>query len=137
MNRVIQQISFHEDGIDKRGDLEITDSHLVFKSGFSDRLKIGYSSIRNCKQDDNQRLISQLEIMTKTFRKLTVNFPPGQVTTVINKIQKSKSAQQVIDLPAFKNKNPSSPEEWELFSLKKEYSLLGVPNNEWKLTVRS
>ena len=71
----------------------------------------------------------------KTFRKLTVNFPPGQVTTVINKIQKSKSAQQVTDLPAFKTPTPSKPEEWDRFTLKKEYSLLGVPNSEWKLTV--
>ena len=65
MSRTISQISFHEDGIDKKGDLEITDSHLVFKSGYSDRLKIGYSSIRNCSQDENQRLKSQLDIVTK------------------------------------------------------------------------
>ena len=75
--------------------------------------------------------------MTKTFRKLTINFSPGQVTTVVNKIERLKSAQTVKDLPAFQLGSEPTEEEWDFFSLKKEYEYMGVPNNEWKLTVTS
>ena len=91
--------------------------------------------IREYRQSDQQKLKSQLEILTKTFRKLTINFSPGQVTTVVNKIERLKSAQTVKDLPAFQLGSEPSEEEWDFFSLKKEYEYMGVPNNEWKLTV--
>ena len=91
--------------------------------------------IREYRQSDQQKLKSQLEILTKTFRKLTINFSPGQVTTVVNKIERLKSAQTVKDLPAFQLGSEPTEEEWDFFSLKKEYEYMGVPNNEWKLTV--
>ena len=65
---------------------------------------------------------------------MTVNFSPGQVTTVVNRINREKSAQTVRDLPAFKKSIPSSAEEWSKFNLKDEYAKMGVPNGEWKLT---
>ena len=43
---VLSPIRFHEDGIDKNGELEITENHLVFKSGFSDKTKLAYKNIR-------------------------------------------------------------------------------------------
>jgi len=131
---VLSPIRFHEDGIDKNGELEITENHLVFKSGFSDKTKLAYKNIREYRQSDQQKLKSQLEILTKTFRKLTINFSPGQVTTVVNKIERLKSAQTVKDLPAFQVQSEPTEEEWDFFSLKKEYEYMGVPNNEWKLT---
>ena len=91
--------------------------------------------VREYRQSDQQKLKSQLEILTKTFRKLTINFSPGQVTTVVNKIERLKSAQTVKDLPAFQLGFEPSEEEWDFFSLKKEYEYMGVPNDEWKLTV--
>ena len=93
--------------------------------------------VREYRQSDQQKLKSQLEILTKTFRKLTINFSPGQVTTVVNKIERLKSAQTVKDLPAFQLGSEPTEEEWDFFSLKKEYEYMGVPNNEWKLTVTS
>ena len=42
---VLSPIRFHEDGIDKNGELEITENHLVFKSGFSDKTKLAYKNI--------------------------------------------------------------------------------------------
>ena len=54
----IAPISFHEDGIDKRGELDLTESHLVFKSGFQDRLNLAYSNIREYRQSEAQDRIS-------------------------------------------------------------------------------
>ena len=65
---------------------------------------------------------------------MTVNFSPGQVTTVVNRINREKSAQTVRDLPAFKKNVTPSAEEWSKFNLKDEYAKMGVPNSEWKLT---
>ena len=96
--------------------------------------KIKFPS-REYRQTDQQRLKSQLEILTKTFRKVTINFSPGQVTTVVNKIERLKSAQTVKDLPAFQVQSEPTEEEWDYFNLKKEYEYMGVPNNEWKITV--
>ena len=105
-----------------------------FYSVFVSRQKFKFP-YREYRQSDQQKLKSQLEILTKTFRKLTINFSPGQVTTVVNKIERLKSAQTVKDLPAFQLGSEPSEEEWDFFSLKKEYEYMGVPNNEWKLTV--
>merc|ERR1711892_18753 len=127
-------ITFHEDGIDKRGELDLTESSLVFKSGFQDRLNLAYSNIREYRQSEAQKLKCQLEIITKTFRKLTVNFGPGQVTTVVNRINREKTAPTVRDLPCFKRGVASSETEWAAFNLKEEYAKMGVPNQEWKLT---
>ena len=55
----IAPISFHEDGIDKRGELDLTESHLVFKSGFQDRLNLAYSNIREYRQSEAQGRISR------------------------------------------------------------------------------
>ena len=57
------------------------------------------------------------------------------MTTVVNKIERLKSAQTVKDLPAFQLGSEPTEEEWDFFSLKKEYEYMGVPNSEWKLTV--
>ena len=39
-------------------------------------------------------------------------------------------------LPAFKLQQPIDKEEWNMFTLEKEYEKLGVPNANWKFTVR-
>ena len=39
-------------------------------------------------------------------------------------------------LPAFKVQQPIDKEEWNMFTLEKEYEKLGVPNANWKFTVR-
>ena len=71
----------------------------------------------------------------QTFRKLTVDFSPGQISTVMNKIASARIAPTLTSLPAFKVGESIDQAQWETFSLQKEYELLGVPNADWKFTV--
>lgn len=56
------------------------------------------------------------------------------MTTVVNRINREKTAPTVRDLPCFKRGVASSETEWAAFNLKEEYAKMGVPNQEWKLT---
>jgi len=134
MSQVIAPINFYEDGTRKDGQLEITQTQLVFKSGMFDKTTLAYPIIKQCYQDDAQKIKSQLDIITKTFRKLTVDFSPGQINTVINKISSARVSPTLKSLPAFKVQQPIDKEEWNMFTLEKEYEKLGVPNANWKFT---
>jgi hypothetical protein len=67
MSQVIKPINFYEDGIKKDGQLEITSTKLIFKSGMFDETTLAYPIIKFCHQDDNQKIKSQLDIITKVI----------------------------------------------------------------------
>lgn len=68
MSQIIAPINFYEDGQKKDGQLEITPTQLVFKSGmYGDETKLAYPIIKQCYQTDAQKIKSQLDIITKVW----------------------------------------------------------------------
>ncbi|CBY18016.1 unnamed protein product [Oikopleura dioica] len=126
---------FYEDGQRKNGTLQLEENHLVFQTGrFKDKTKVPYQMIKAAQQDDQQRLISQIDIITKSFKKFTLDVSPGPLGTILTRVNGRSKAASLRELPAFKTNERVSVEEWDEFTLATEYAMMKVPNNEWKIT---
>lgn len=90
--------------------------------------------IKAAQQDDQQRLISQIDIITKSFKKFTLDVSPGPLGTILTRVNGRSKAASLRELPAFKTNERVSVEEWDEFTLATEYAMMKVPNNEWKIT---